>query len=166
MLVRRQISLLQAQQEREVRNGARPGMTLLSRPAGVGTGSAWPLMREPFAWRQFHNRPKRAGCLRLAPTPYAGDTNEVEQDISKAGNKRCRWLIVELAWSWLRLQPESQLSQWFRGHFAAAGKRLRRIGSIVALTRRLAIALWRYIEYGETPAGAILKPVDADAVAH
>jgi hypothetical protein len=70
----------------------------------------------------------------------------VEQGISKAGNKRARWLMVELEWSWLRFQPTSQLSQWFNHRFAGASKRLRRIG-IVALARRLAIALWRYLEY-------------------
>ncbi len=83
-------------------------------------------------------------------------TSEVEQGISKAGNKRVRWLMVELAWSWLRFQPDSQLSHWFNQRFGGAGKRLRRIG-IVALAQRLAIALWRYLQHGEIPAGAILK---------
>jgi len=83
-------------------------------------------------------------------------SSEVEQGISKAGNRRCRWLLVELAWSWLRWQPDSPLSQWYNQRFAGAGKRLRRIG-IVALARRLAIALWRYLEHGEIPAGVILK---------
>jgi transposase len=69
-------------------------------------------------------------------------------------------LLVELAWSWLRLQPGSALSQWFNRRFAAAGKRMRRVG-IVALARRLAIALWRCLQDGEIPAGAILKPVAA-----
>ena len=72
--------------------------------------------------------------------------------------------MVELAWSWLRFQPASQLSQWFNQRFAAAGKRIRRIG-IVALARRLAIALWRYLEYGEIPLEARLKPLDSGAVA-
>ncbi|MBB5510739.1 hypothetical protein HDG35_007036 [Paraburkholderia sp. JPY681] len=65
--------------------------------------------------------------------------------------------MVELAWSWLRWQPDSQLSHWFTERFAGTGKRLRRIG-IVALARHLAIALWRYLEHGEIPDGAILKP--------
>ena len=100
----------------------------------------------------------------LAPTPYSSGTSEVEQGISKAGNKRARWLMVELAWSWLRFQPSSQLSQWFNERFAGGGKRMRRIG-IVALARRLSIALWRYLEHGEIPLGATLKPPGSDAVA-
>ena len=155
-LVARQIRTLEAQQKRQVRSGAQPAIAVLSRLAGIGTGSAWTLVKELFGWRQFHNRREVAGCLGLAPTPYASGTSEVEQGISKAGNKRVRWLMVELAWSWLRFQPASQLSQWFNERFAGGGKRMRRIG-IVALARRLSIALWRYLEFGEIPPGATLK---------
>ena len=69
-------------------------------------------------------------------------------------------MLVELAWKWLSLQPASALTQWFHRRFAGAGKRMRRVG-IVALARRLAIALWRYLEHAEIPAGALLKPVSA-----
>ncbi|KVZ77675.1 IS110 family transposase [Burkholderia ubonensis] len=162
-LVRQQIRLLEVQQDRQVRSGAHPGMALLAQLAGIGAGSACTLVRELFGWRQFLNRRELAGCLGLTPTPYASGTSEVELGISKAGNRRCRWLMVELAWSWLRLQPGSQLSRWFNQRFAGAGKRLRRIG-IVALARRLAIALWRYLEHGEIPAGAILKPREVNTV--
>jgi transposase len=110
-----------------------------------------------FGWRRFANRRELAGCLGLAPTPYYSGASQVEQGISKAGNKRARALLVELAWGWLRLQPESALTQWFNHRFAAAGTRMRRIG-IVALARRPAIALWRYLQHGEIPAGAALKP--------
>src|SRR6202795_4414215 len=157
LLVARQIRTLEAQQKQQVRSGAQPVIAVLSRLAGIGTGSAWTLVKELFGWRQFHNRREVAGCLGLAPTPYASGTSEVEQGISKAGNKRVRWLMVELAWSWLRFQPGSQLSQWFNERFAGGGKRMRRIG-IVALARRLSIALWRYLEHGEIPLGALLKP--------
>jgi len=163
-LVARQIRMLEAQQERQVRSGAQPAIAVLSRLAGIGTGSAWTLVKELFGWRQFHNRREVAGCQGLALTPYASGTSEVEQGISKAGNKRARWLMVELAWSWLRFQPSSQLSQWFNERFAGGGKRMRRIG-IVALARRLSIALWRYLEHGEIPLGATLKPPGSDAVA-
>jgi len=163
-LVARQIRTLEAQQERQVRSGAQPAIAVLSRLAGIGTGSAWTLVKELFGWRQFHNRREVAGCLGLAPTPYASGTSEVEQGISKAGNKRARWLMVELAWSWLRFQPASQLSQWFKERFAGGGKRVRRIG-IVALARRLSIALWRYLEHGEIPLGATLKPPGSNTVA-
>jgi transposase len=155
-LVAKQIKTLEAQQRREVRSGAQPAIAQLSRLAAIGIGSAWTLVKELFGWRQFHNRRELAGCLGLAPTPYASGTSNVEQGISKAGNRRARWLMVELAWSWLRFQPASQLSQWFNQRFAAASKRMRRVG-IVALARRLAIALWRYLEFGEIPLGATLK---------
>jgi transposase len=118
------------------------------------------LVKELFGWRRFANRRELAGCLGLAPTPYDSGGSQVEQGISKAGNKRARALLVELAWGWLRLQPDSELTQWFNRRFAAGGKRMRRIG-IVALARRLAIALWRYLQHGEIPAGATLKPATA-----
>ncbi len=86
--------------------------------------------------------------------------SQIEQGISKAGNRRARTMLVELAWSWLRLQPDSVLTQWFNRRFAGSGKRMRRVG-IVALARRLAIVLWRYLEHGEIPAGASLKPAAA-----
>jgi transposase len=156
-LVAGQIRTLEALQARQVRSGAQPAIAVLARLAGIGTGSAWTLVKELFGWRQFHHRREVAGCLGLAPTPYSSGTSEVEQGISKAGNKRARWLMVELAWSWLRFQPASQLSQWFNERFAGGGKRVRRIG-IVALARRLSIALWRYLEHGEIPLGATLKP--------
>ena len=84
--------------------------------------------------------------------------SQIEQGIGKAGNKRARTLLVELSWKWLTLQPDSALTRWFNQRFAGAGKRSRSVG-IVALARRLAIALWRYLEHGEVPAGAVLKPV-------
>ncbi|KWA78805.1 transposase [Burkholderia ubonensis] len=162
-LVLGQIRPLEAQQKQQVRSGVQPMVARLARLAGIGIGSAWTLSKELFGWRRFHNRREVAGCLGLAPTPYASGTSEIEQGISKAGNKRVRWLMVELAWSWLRFQPGSQLSRWFNERFAGRGKRARRIG-IVALARRLSIALWRYLDYGEIPIGARLKPRDSDAV--
>ena len=90
------------------------------------------------------------------PTPYQSGDSRVEQGISKTGNRRVRRLLVELAWNWLRYQPRSALSQWFHERFAGS-PRLRRIG-IVAVARRLAIALWRYVECGVIPSGAQLKP--------
>lgn len=155
-VVIRQIKMLEGFEEQQVRSGAQPSIAALARLTGVGTGSAWTLFKELFGWRKFHNRRELAACLGLAPTPYSSGTSETEQGISKAGNRRGRWLMVELAWCWLRHQPASQLSQWFHERFAGAGKRARRIG-IVALARRLAIALWRYAEHGEIPIGATLK---------
>jgi len=94
----------------------------------------------------------------VMPSPYASGESQTEQRISKAGNRRVRALMVGLAWSWLRNQPQSVLSKWFSRRFAAGGKRMRRIG-IVAPARRLAIALWRYLEDGLIPEGEKLEPI-------
>jgi transposase len=158
VLVKAQIKTLEAQQCTEVATGLQPQVAQLSRVRGVGLGGAWVLVKELFGWRRFHNRRQVAGCIGLAPTPYSSGDSQTEQGIAKAGNKRARWIMVELGWSWLRYQPESDLSQWFNRRFAHGGKRMRRIG-IVALARRLAIALWRYLEHGVIPAGATLKPI-------
>ena len=89
----------------------------------------------------------------MTPTPYDSGQSEHEQGISKAGNKHVRGLIVELAWIWLRWQPQSALSQWYQRRFGAGNNRARKVG-IVALARKLLIALWRYVEQGVLPEGA------------
>jgi transposase len=91
----------------------------------------------------------------LVGTPYNSGARERDQGISKAGNRRVRAMMVEIAWLWLRFQPGSALSQWYRARFAGGGLRMRRVG-IVALARRLLIALWRYLEDGVIPQGARL----------
>ncbi len=125
---------------------------------GVGWQSSWGLSTEFFSWRQFKNAKQVGACAGLTPTPYDSGDSTREQGISKAGNKRIRKLMVELAWLWLRYQPHSALSQWFEQRFGHGGKRMRRIG-IVALARKLLIALWRYLEHGVLPEGAVLKAV-------
>ena len=156
VLVKAQIKAIEAQQREQVAEGLQAQVAQLAHLRGIGLGSAWVLSKELFGWRAFRNRREVAGCLGLAPTPYNSGESQTEQGIAKAGNKRARWLLVELAWSWLRYQPESAMSKWFNERFAGGGKRMRRIG-IVALARRLAIALWRYLQYAEIPAGAELK---------
>ena len=94
--------------------------------------------------------------LGLAPTPYASGDRERDQGISKAGNQPARSRLVELAWGWLRHQPSSGLASWYRQTFAERGKRGRKVG-IVALARKLAIALWHYLESGVVPQGAVLS---------
>ena len=127
----------------------------LARLCGIGVSSAWRLFYE-FFWRRFNNRREVGSCAGLTGTPYQSGESTREQGISKAGNKRVRWLMVELAWGWLRLQPQSELSRWYMRRFGAGGARLRKIG-IVALARKLLIALWRYLEHGVVPSGARLK---------
>jgi len=157
-LVRGQMRTMEAEQHQAVAADTEPQVARLAQLRAIGIGSGWVLVKELFGWRRFHNRREVAACLGLTPSPYASGESETEQGISKAGNRRVRTLMVELAWSWLRYQPESELSKWFTRRFAGGGKRLRRIG-IVALARRLAIALWRYLEDGVIPDGAKLKPL-------
>jgi transposase len=155
-ILKTQIRAIEREQQKEIAAGLHPQVAQLAKLCAVGAVSSWVLSKELYAWRAFRNRRQVAGCLGLTPTPYNSGDTQTEQGIAKAGNKRARWVLVELAWSWLRLQPESALTKWFNERFAHGGKRMRRIG-IVALARRLAIALWRYVEYGEIPAGASLK---------
>jgi transposase len=157
-LVKDQIRTLEAMRCQEIEDGKQPLVKQLVQLRAIGPKGAWVLVKELFGWREFANRRELAGCVGLAPTPYASGDSEIEQGISKAGNRRVRALLVEQAWKWLQLQPDSALTQWFNRRFASGGKRMRRIG-IVALARRLVIALWRYLKHGEIPAGAVLKPV-------
>jgi transposase len=114
------------------------------------------LVTECFGWRHFQNRRQVGACGGLTPTPYNSGKSVREQGISKDGNSRLRALLIETAWGWLRWQPQSELSLWFESRFGKAGKRSRKVG-IVALARKLFIALWRYVEYGIVPQGAVLK---------
>jgi len=123
---------------------------------GIGINGAWLLVMEFFGWRAFKNRREVGGLAGFTPTPYQSGESAREQGITKSGNRHVRWMTTELAWSWLRFQPDSALSVWFRARFGGGGKRLRRIG-IVAVARKLLIALWRFLETGVLPEGAILK---------
>lgn len=122
----------------------------------MGPKTSRVLSAEVFGWRTFANTRQVGAFAGLTPTPSQSGESDTEQGISKAGNRRVRRVMIELAWLWLRWQPHSDLSQWFHRRFAHGSKRLRRIG-IVALARKLLIALWRYTEHGVIPEGAILK---------
>jgi transposase len=127
------------------------------------------LVTELFAWRGIKNGKQLGALVGLTPVPYDSGKSQREQGISKAGNKHVRGLIVELAWLWLRWQPGSALSQWYQQRFGKSNKRARKVG-IVALARKLLVALWRYLERGELPAGAVTKDwrllVDSTARRH
>lgn len=125
---------------------------------GIGTVSSWAFVMEFFGWREFRNRREVAALAGLAPTPYDSGGVVREQGISKAGSTRIRTLAIEIAWAWLRFQPQSKLSRWYMERFAGGGSRMRRIG-IVAMARRLLIDLWRYLEHGVIPEGARLRPL-------
>jgi transposase len=130
---------------------------------GIGLIGAWVLATEIFGWRQIANRRQLGGLVGLVPAPYQSGETAHDQGITRAGNTRR--MMVQLAWLWLQHQPESTLAQWYQRRFGAGGKRLRRIG-IVALARKLLIALWRYLETGdgsrrgtaETDRGLIARP--------
>jgi transposase len=124
---------------------------------GVGEASAATFSAELFGTRTFHNRRQVGALLGLVPVPYRSDQRVQDQGISKAGRGSLRGLAIQIAWGWVRWQPDSALARWFERRFAVAGKRTRRIG-IVALARKLMIALWRYVEQGVVPEGARLTP--------
>lgn len=127
----------------------------LARLQGIGWVGAMRLVLELF-WRDFANRRQVGACVGLVPQPYDSGDSHTDQGISKQGNRRLRALLIELAWMWLRYQPGSALAQWFARRTQAGTKRGRRI-AIVAVARRLAIALWRYLRDGVIPPGAQLK---------
>jgi transposase len=123
---------------------------------GIGPVGAWVLSTEIFGWRQIQNARQLGGLVGLVPAPYQSGETSHDQGITRAGNKHVRRLMVQLAWSWRRYQPTSALTHWYEQQFGRGSRRLRRIG-IVALARKLLIALWRYVEHGEIPDGAIVK---------
>lgn len=122
----------------------------------LGANLSWELATEVFGWRQFQNRRQVGGLVGLVPVPHQSGESSRKRGIAKMGRVRLRASLIELAWLWVRYQPESALTQWYQRRYAGGSKRLRRIG-IVAVARRLLIALWRYLETGALPEGAVLK---------
>jgi transposase len=123
---------------------------------GIGVNSAWLYVMELFGWRELRNRREVGGILGLTPTPHDSGQSERERGMSKAGNRHVRAMAIEIAWGWLRFQPHSALSKWYQRRFGSGSKRVRKIG-IVALARKLMIELWRFLETGVLPEGAVLK---------
>ena len=123
---------------------------------GIGEGAAWTYGLEFFSWRDFRNGKEVGALAGLAPTPHQSGDLQHELGISRAGNRWVRGLSIEIAWGWLRHQPDSALSRWYQERFARGGPRARKVG-IVALARKLLVALWRYVESGVLPEGAELK---------
>jgi transposase len=156
MLVREQLAALeQAQATSAIPKAMAERRDLLQRLKALGPAFATTLTNELF-YKDFHNRRQVAAYCGLPPSPWRSGGIDREQGISKAGNPRARVKAIELAWLWLRHQPESELSRWYRNRTADAGKRARRI-AIVALARKLIVALWRYLTAGLVPAGATMK---------
>lgn len=166
-LVERQLAELKAEREALVASSPSKiaGTTRALRELGaIAEESSFVFSTEALGWRTFANRRELAGALGVTGMPFNSGESEREQGISKAGNKRMRAMLIEIAWCWLRYQPKSGLSRWFQRRFAAGNKRTRRIG-IVALARKLLVALWRYLEEGLVPDGATLKTPKTRAAA-
>ena len=170
-LIERQIREIEATQAAAVKaaaettaqqpeaGGAEGGVgraVLLMRLKGLGQIGAMVLSHEVF-YRHFDNRREVASYFGLTPSPYNSGGMRSDQGIGKAGNPRARTLAVELAWLWVRHQPGSVLAKWFVERAGSATGRSRRI-AIVALARKLMVALWRYLITGMIPEGAVMKP--------
>ena len=133
----------------------------LRRIRGIGENFAAVLTREVF-YRSFDNRRQLASYVGITPMPYQSGGMDRDRRISRAGNPRARTTMIQLAWLWLRYQPGSALAEWFRGRVGALAGRTRRI-AIVAMARKLLIALWRYVETGVLPAGIEIRAETAAA---
>jgi transposase len=155
-LTDRQIKDRENERRRVIGTGTAPWLDKVRRLmslGAVGFNSAWLFVLEVFGWRKIKNRRELASLAGLCPTPYDSGGEHREQGISKAGNRRLRKMLVEIAWGWLRWQPKSVLSLWYEERFAKGTARTRKVG-IVALARKLLIAFWKYLETGEVPEGA------------
>jgi transposase len=151
-----QIEAIEAEQAARIRDEETPHVAKVRRLMGlkgVGPTTATILVYEFFGWRRFANRREVGALAGLTPTPYQSGESNHEQGISKAGNVLIRWIMVELAWSWLRFQPHSPLTRWYERRFGGGTSRVRRTG-IVALARKLLLELWRYVEEGKPVEGA------------
>ena len=160
-LVHRQIIALEAKDRTEMRSPARGSIEerikRLIDLRGIGVVGGRKLMQEAF-YRSFDNRRQVGSFFGLTNSAYDSGNSHRDQGISKAGNRRARTLAIELGWLWLRYQPESELSRWFRARVGDLKGRIRRI-AIVALARKLMIALWRYVTTGVVPTGAVCRSI-------
>ncbi|MDF2118189.1 IS110 family transposase [Roseiarcaceae bacterium H3SJ34-1] len=157
-IVDKQLSALEDASAAECR-AAQPGTTQartvqLAGLKAIGLVGAQRLVNEVF-YRRFDNRRQVGSYFGLTGTPYNSGNSERDQGISKAGNRRAREVAIELSWLWLTHQPDSALSRWFRERVRDIKGRIRRI-AIVALARKLMVALWRYLETGVPPEGALM----------
>jgi transposase len=159
-LVQQQLAALEAESRAErcaaVAGSAEEKSVRLARLKSIGPVGGQGLVNEAF-YRSFDNRRQVGSYFGLTGTPYDSGASKHDQGISKAGNRRARELAIELSWLWLRHQPDSELSRWFRERVRDIKGKMRRI-AIVALARKLMVALWRYLEAGVVPNGAVLRP--------
>ena len=160
LLVHKQIKVLEAANIAAHRAPAKGSVEAkvvqLAQLKAIGPQFAQVLTNEVF-YRDFKNRRQVGSCVGLTDTPYDSGASHRQQGISKAGNRRARKTAIELAWLWTRHQPDSELSRWFRARVGKVKGRIRKI-AIVALARKLMVALWRYLQTGVVPSGAVMRP--------
>ncbi len=156
-LVEQQLAHLEEELAQQLPEGTQQRIDSLQRLKAVGAVGATRLVLELF-WRRFDNRRQVGACVGLVPQPYDSGESRIDQGISKQGNRRVRSLLIEMAWFWLRYQPTSAIAKWYVQRTSGSGQNKRgKRSAIVAVARRLVIALWRYLEQGVIPEGAILK---------
>ncbi len=177
-LVEQQVKAIEQEQRQTLRSSQHPSITMvrdLMRLKSIHIQTAWPFVMELYSWREFQNGKEIGAIVGLEPVPYQSGGTYRERGLSKCGNARLRSLAVEFAWQWLIHQRDSELtivpalrgSRWYQQRFGKRGRRVRtpalagcaREIGIVALARKLLVALWRYMESGEIPEGAALKAV-------
>ena len=167
-LVQQQIKTLEVERREALRHGTQPEIEQvrqLLRLRGIGINRAWLYVMEFFSWRAFRNRREVGALVGLTPMTHLSGEEDRELGISKVGNRHIRAMAIEIAWVWLRYQANSELSRWYQRRFGKGSKRLHKIGTlapdasagVVALARKLLIAIWRYLEFETVPTGAVLK---------
>jgi transposase len=171
-LVEQQMKAIEQEQRQAIRRPEHPSTAMvrnLMRLISIHIHTAWPLTMELFSWRQFRNSREIGALVGLEPVPYQSGGTSREKGLSKCGNTRLPSLAIEFAWQWLIHQPDSDLSRWYEKRFGKGSSRVRtqplaggatEIG-IVALARKLLIALCRYLQTGEIPQGAAVKSCPA-----
>jgi transposase len=158
-LVEQQVKALEIERMDAIRHSSQADVEQvrkLLRLRGIGINCAWLYVMEFFSWRAFRNRREVGALAGLTPLPHQSGEEAHELGISKIGNRHIRGMAIEIAWIWLRYQPDSELSRWYQRRFGKGSKRLHKIG-IVALARKLLIEVWRYLEFDTIPPGAVLK---------
>jgi len=159
-LIEEQIKRLEGQQKTALENPTSPAekkAEKLMKLKAIGPQGSWVLCHECFGWRTFENRKKLGGFSGLTGTPFSSGEINREQGISKAGSHRVRAVMIELAWSWVRWQPHSPITHWFIDRYVRGGTSRSKRKGIVAVARKLLVALWKYVEQDIMPEGAILK---------
>lgn len=159
LMVEAQMQQIDAERETILQTSQAPEIEQirkLMKLKSIGINTAWITVMEFFRWREFRNRRQVGALAGLVPTRQQSGDSDHQRGISKAGNRFVRGILIEIAWGWVRFQPDSKLTRWFHKNYGKASKSQKRI-AIVAVARRLLIDLWKYLETGEVPEGAVFN---------